>query len=91
MPITDKVKKIETSRLHYLNNKEYYKHYYMLNKEKIKKMDKIRHSNNRHKGINFNNEFKEYINNEIYKFNFNSVMFELMECYIIYYTEFLNF
>ena len=38
---------------------------------------------------NFTNEFKEYINNEIDKFNYNSVMFELMECYIIYYTEFL--
>ena len=37
----------------------------------------------------FNNKFKEYINNEIDKFNYNSVMFELMECYIIYYTEFL--
>jgi hypothetical protein len=39
---------------------------------------------------NFSNEFKEYIMNETYKFNFNSVMFELMKCYIIYYTEFLN-
>ena len=39
----------------------------------------------------FTNEFKQYINNEIDKFNYNSVMFELMECYIIYYTEFLNF
>lgn len=47
-------KNLEKNRKRYLNNKEYYKNYYIINKNKIKNTHKIYYINNKEKINNYN-------------------------------------